>query len=259
MEDTRIITLDEKNLYRYPLCIYKNTKKDEYRAKADWMIKELKNGLRYKVLEHATKGIVGTIEYIPGEYAWRSVECKDFMFVHCIFIEKKELRNQGLGSVLIKECIDDAKSQGLKGAAIVTRKSSWMAGSKLFLKNGFKLADTHPKDFELLVYVFDDVEMPRFSIPSKKNSPYMGKGLYIIYSDQCPYVRKFLNDIPPTLEEYEIKPRIIKIEESKQIRELANPYGTFTIIYDGKILEDHPISNTRFKNILKNSVLNRDD
>lgn len=259
MEGTRIISLNKYNIYDHPLCIYKDTKRDEYRSKAGWIESQLEKGLRYKLLVARDKGSIGTIEYIPGYDAWRPVDCKEYMFIHCIFIEKKQDRNRGLGWSLVKDCIEDARDSGMKGVAVVTRKSSWMAGNELFIKNGFEIADSYPKDFELLAFRFKDIDLPSFRKDREKYPSNMKNGLYIIYSEQCPYVKKFLNDVPPTLKEFNIRPEMIRIESSDEAQKLANPYGTFTIIYNGNILEDHPISNTRFRNILKKSVLRDGD
>jgi hypothetical protein len=45
--------------------------------------------------------------------------------------------------------------------------------------------------------------------------------------------------------------QFVEFKKSEQARESPCPFGTFCLIYNGKIIADHPISRTRFKNIMK--------
>jgi len=51
----------------------------------------------------------------------------------------------------LDECLKDAKREKMNGVAVVTRKGSFMAGNKLFVKKNFEIVDKAPPDFELLV------------------------------------------------------------------------------------------------------------
>ena len=78
-------------------------------------------------------GTQGLIEYIPGEYCWRPVDAKGYMFIHCIFSGfKRVYKGKGYGSLLIDECINDAKKQGMLGVAVVTREGGFMADERIF-------------------------------------------------------------------------------------------------------------------------------
>jgi len=92
------------------------------------------------------------IEYIPGEYCWRPVEAGGYLFIHCIFVGfKREYKGKGYASLLVDDCVLDAKKDNKLGVAVITRKGSFMAVKELFIKNGFEAIDTAPPDFELLV------------------------------------------------------------------------------------------------------------
>lgn len=130
--EIKIIELTQDNIYDHVLCGYKDPTRESFKKKADWLKKRFAEGLRYKVLYSENEGSFGNIEYIPGEYAWRPVQAKNFMFIQCISIEKKKFREQGLGWILVQSCIDDARENGMDGVAIVTRKGSWMASPELF-------------------------------------------------------------------------------------------------------------------------------
>lgn len=76
-------------------------------------------------------------------------------------------------------------------------------------------------------------------------------GLTILWSDQCPYIAKSINEIRETIKErYGINANIVKIKDHKQAQEAPSPYAIFSLIYDGELLAFHPISNKRFMNIM---------
>jgi hypothetical protein len=54
-----------------------------------------------------------------------------------------------------------------------------------------------------------------------------------------------------TAEKLNLKPRLIDLNDAESAQQSPCAFGTFCIIYKGKILSYHPISNTRFENIMK--------
>jgi hypothetical protein len=52
-------------------------------------------------------------------------------------------------------------------------------------------------------------------------------------------------------EEAGINLNVKKITTSKEARHGPSGFGVFALLRDGKLLEDHYISETRFRNILK--------
>lgn len=90
----------------------------------------------------------------------------------------------------------------------------------------------------------------------EENAKKFGDGLVILYSDQCPYISKFLEDMKDSGIEksFGIKAKLIEMENASQAQQSPSPYGIFTILYNGKVLTTNPISNTRFKNILNKEV-----
>jgi len=251
MNDIKLIEATAENLQEFGMCGYKNPKVEGFQRKIRWTQERMKEGMKYKVLVSEAKGTVGAIEYIPGEYAWRPVNAKNFMFIHCLFIVPKNIKGKGFGQMLLDSCIEDAKAKDMNGVAIVTRKGTWMASNTLFLKNGFEIVDSAKSDFQLLCKSFKDVDKkPSFS-ESLKNETKFNKGLVIVSSDQCPYTTKAINEISETaINEYKIKPTIIELKSYKEAQNSPCAFGTFCILYDGKIVAENPISNTRFKNIM---------
>ena len=82
----------------------------------------------------------GFIEYIPGEFAWRAVDAKGYMFIHCLWVVGKS-KGKGFGEILLNECIEDAKKQKMNGVAVLVSDDNWMANKKIFLKNGFEIVE----------------------------------------------------------------------------------------------------------------------
>jgi hypothetical protein len=249
--DISIINLTPENISDYGVCGYKDLNKHvELRRKIDWFKQYYPKGLRIKAVMSKTGGYQGMLEYIPGKYAHRPVAAQDYMFIHCIFVGfKGPFKGKGLGSALIDQCIAEAKDVGLRGVAVVTRKGPFMAKKDVFLKKGFTVVDTAEPDFELLALKFDaSVADPKFTIPPVKGYP---DGLTVIRSPQCPYSEKNVNEILETAKKMGIKSNLVDLETSQVAQNSPCAFGTFCIIYNGKIISYHPISNTRFENIIK--------
>lgn len=193
------------------------------------------------------------LEYIPGKYAHRPVDAEGYMFIHCIFVGfKNEFKGKGYASSLIEECIKDAKEANMQGVAVVTRNGSFMAKEDIFLKKGFVLVDEAKPDFELLVLKFNPgAADPKFKIMSVEMEKY-AEGLTIIRSAQCPYSVKNVDAILKTArDKLKIKANLIDLESSDEAQHVPCAFGTFCIIYNGRVISHHPISNTRFENIMK--------
>jgi hypothetical protein len=76
------------------------------------------------------------------------------------------------------------------------------------------------------------------------------KGLTILAADQCPLVTKCAEDISQASRALGLKTKVVRIRSAKQSRELPTPFGVFSIIYDGRLIVERPVSATRFKNIM---------
>lgn len=251
MNDLQIVDTNATSIQNFGFCGYKNIKQEGYRRKLDWLKQRFTEGMKFKVLHSDSSGAAGFIEYVPGEYAWRAVEAKDYMVIHCIANFYRQYREKGYGTLLIEESIADAHKENLSGVAVVTRKGTWMAGKELFLRNGFEVVDTAPPDFELLAKKFANTPSPGFPRDWTKRLSQYGLGLTIIQSDQCPYTAKAVNEISATAEEeYNMKPEIVALKNSREAQDTPSVFAIFGIVYNGKLVADHPISNTRFKNIM---------
>jgi ribosomal protein S18 acetylase RimI-like enzyme len=258
MRYIKIIDLNPKNIADYGVCGYKDVKKHlELRKKIEWFNEYYSKGLRIKIIISKKGGYQGMLEYIPGEYAHRPVNAIGYIFIHCIFVGfKKEFKGKGFASLLIDECIKYAKKNKKLGVAVVTRKGPFMANKDLFIKLGFHVVDSVKPDFDLLVKKFDEYSKnPEFRPGLTDNLKKYKNGLYVIRSPQCPYTEKNVKAILKSAEnKFNLKPNLIDVYDSKAVQEIPCPFGSFCIIYNGEILSYHPISNTRFENIMKKRI-----
>lgn len=256
MNHVEIIDTNPDNICKYGFCGYKNIKQEGYKRKIEWLKKRFSEGMKFKVLYSAKDGSVGFIEYIPGKYTWRAVEASGYMVIHCIVIMKCEYKGKGYGTLLLEESLKDAKKENMHGVAVITRKGTWMAGKELFIKDGFEVVDKAPPNFELLVKKFTkNVPLPKFKGDWEKRLSKYSKGLTIIRSDQCPYIAKSVKEISETAQmKYGIKAKIIELKNCKDAQNAPSVFAIFGIVYDGKLLADHPISKTRFLNIMNKEL-----
>lgn len=250
MSDTSIIDMTMDNIAQYGVCGYKSTKKPGLPEKMKWLRDRFAEGLRIKTLYSEKDGTQGMIEYVPGKYCWRPVDAEGYMFIHCLFVGfRKAYKNRGFASQLVAECEKEAKRKRLKGVAVVTREGSFMVGKALFLKNGYERTDSAEPDFDLLVKKFN----AKSRDPSFRNNHHRyRKGVTIIRSDQCPYTIKNVTEICETAEkEFGLTVRVVNLKSYRDAQRSPCPFGSFCLIYNGDIVSYHPISKTRFVNIMK--------
>ncbi|MBL7110898.1 MAG: YoaP domain-containing protein [Bacteroidales bacterium] len=251
MEELKIIRTNENNIHEFGICAYKDMKQPGYKNKVEWLKKRFKEGLRYNVLYHEKDGVVGNIEYVPGEYAWRPVDARGYFYIHCLIIFPKKYKGIGWGRKLLDDCIEDARKSGANGVAVTTRKRGWMVGKELFVRNGFTVTDKAEPDYELMTLKLSDAPDPVFKKDLEKMRHKYSDGMYIFSSDQCPYTWKAIRDIGSVARSvYGIKPEVIQLNDHIEARYSPTVYGTFCIVYKGEVLADHVISATRFKNIM---------
>jgi hypothetical protein len=250
-QQSKIIEVTEENLNEHPQTVcFINPKHEFYDKKIAWLKDQFKNGLKIKLLYlQGEKRAVGFVEYVPGEYCWRAVNAKGYMFIHCLWTNGKKYQHQGWGARLLQEVETDAQDK--LGIAVVTSDNSFMANKDIFLKNGFTIVEECGKDQLLAKQLRTGLK------PSVKNwqsvlSKY--KSLTFVYSKQCPWVARFIEEVKPILKEKNIKPDIIELSNANEAQNGPSLYSVFNLIYNGKLLADRYISTTRFSNILKKEL-----
>jgi L-amino acid N-acyltransferase YncA len=249
MREYEIVDTNADNIGACGICGRKPGRTEGHRRKCDWLKKRYAEGLRFKVLRSREFGDIGVIEYAPGGHAWRPVEAEGYLVIHCLMVNHKH-KGKGLGAVLLDDCLRDAKKSQCRGVAVVTSSDSLMAGSGLFTKAGFVSVDSIPP-YELLVRKFKATAPdPRFIVDRERVLKRYMKGLTILAADQCPMVSKWVEDILQAARALGLRPEVVRIRSAKASRELPTPYGVFSIIYQGRLIVERPVSATRFTNIM---------
>ena len=131
-----------------------------------------------------------------------------------------------------------------------------ISNSGIFIKNGFQVVDSVKPDFELLIKKFDfKSKNPEFKSNMMDNLNKYRKGLFVIRSPQCPYTEKNVNAILDTAQKkFNLKPTLVELKNSNDVQDNPCAFGSFCIIFDGEIISHHPISNTRFENIMNKKI-----
>jgi len=250
VSDYKIVDTNADNIDGCSLCGNKSANNLGYRRKTDWLKKRYAEGLRYKVLRSREFGDIGMIEYALGSHAWRPVQAEGYLVIHCLMVNGKH-KGKGLGTLLLDSCLRDAKKSKCLGVAVVTSSDSFMAGSELFIKAGFVPVDRIPP-YELLVKKLKKTAPePRFIVERERLSKRYRKGLAILAADQCPYVSKSAERIAEASRRLGLKPKVVRVGSARASRELPTPYGVFSVLYNGKLIAERPISATRFMNIMR--------
>jgi hypothetical protein len=254
MANYKIISVDSSNVKQFGFFCVKNKKHPGYVAKMSWLQRRFDVGMRIKLILTAEGKQAGFLEYIPGEYTWRVVNAPGYLVIHCIWVASKKFPYKGMAAALLKHCLKDAKASGRAGVAVVTSDDSWMASKEVFVKNGFEQVDGAAPHFQLLAKRTNDGPYPAF--PRNWNERLKRfRGLQLIYTNQCPYIAKAVRELPPVAEMYGIRLNLVELDNAAEAREkMPSPYGVFSLVYNGRLLVDHPISATRFTNILEKDL-----
>jgi GNAT superfamily N-acetyltransferase len=249
MREHEIIDTNAENIDGCSFCGYKDANNLGHRRKTDWLKGRYAEGLRFKVLRSRRFGDIGMIEYAPGDHAWRPVEAEGYLVIHCLMVNGKH-KGKGLGTLLLDSCLRDAKKSRCRGVAVVTSSDSFMARSDFFIKAGFVLVEGSPP-YQLLVKKLKRAAPdPRFIVQRERLLKRHKKGLTILAADQCPMVPKCVAEIAEMSRALGLEPKVVRVRSAKASRDLPTPYGMFSILYDGKLIAERPVSAKRFSSIM---------
>jgi len=250
-----LVRVNAENFLQYPEVVcFINPKHPAFQHKIEWLKNRFAEGLRINLIYvEGQKRAAGYLEYVPGEFAWRAVSAKGYMFIHCLYVYPNNIKGKGLGSMLLEDCMRDARNNGKHGLAVVTSNKAFMAMSSVFLKNGFTLVDNDLQGNELLVKRFDNAPIPFFNDWKAKLAEIAG--LQILYSRQCPWVARLIDEIMESGIAEKPGIKISELQTAGEAQQAPSVYAVFNFIRDGRILSDRYISFTRFNNILKKERL----
>jgi len=246
------IDISPENVTEHGFFCVKNTKSKEFELKKEWFEKSYNEGFRIKIMLNEAGKQIGYIEFVPAEYAWRPIEAADYMFIQCLFMYSNKDKNIGNGSLLVNAVEEEAKKLNLKGFCTMTSKGTFMADKRLFEKNGFIQVDKLER-YELMSKKFNEnAADPKLIDWTKYRDKY--QGWHLLYANQCPWHSKSVSALHEVAKEFKTNLNIKKITSSLEAKEAPSGFGTFSLLHNGKLLEDHYLSATRFRNIIQKEL-----
>ena len=248
----KLVSVTPENAIKETLYCIKDRKRQGFKDKVQWYEKRYREGLRIKILKNEADKMIGFMEYVPAKYAWRPIDADNYMFIHCTYIYSKKERNKGYGSLLIQDAENEAKVLGLDGLCVMTSTGGWLANKTLFEKNGFQQIEAKDR-FELLAKTWNNsAGKPKFHDWTSQQGKY--KGWHLLYADQCPWSEKSVTAILNVAMDHGVDLKVSKIETVKEAKMAPSGFGVFNLLHDGRLLDDHYLSATRFRNILKKEL-----
>ncbi|MBI5060237.1 GNAT family N-acetyltransferase [candidate division KSB1 bacterium] len=247
-----VVDLTLENIPELGLFCVTNPKHEGYQAKLKWLEQRFAEGLKLKLVVPAGGGKpLGFIEYVPGEFAWRAVAASDYLFIHCIWVYPRIHLGKGYGSLLVKTCIEDARARNRAGVAVIAGDTPWLPDRRLFQKNGFALVETS-EHYELWALALKHAKPPR--ILDWKSARDQTGALTLACANQCPYSAKAMLDLRATAESTGAALRVKELKSAAAAQAAPSGYGVFSLTCEGRLLADHYISGTRFRNILRQGL-----
>jgi len=183
MQQPRLEKVGSGNLAECGIGCLTSPKNQGYRPKVEWLEERFAEGLRFLLFRDEEGRPLAFLEYVTGEYAWRPVDARGWLFVHCLWVYPRGQKVGGLGGRLIQACVEEAGKVGSRGVAAMVSDGVWMSGKQVFLKQGFRQIAEVDR-FQLLVYRLQEGPEPSFRDISGNLAGY--RGLHVIYSAQCP-------------------------------------------------------------------------
>ena len=173
------------------------------------------------------------------------------MYIDCLWVSG-QFKGHGYSNLLLDACIRDSKAQGKKGLVILSskKKMGFLSDPKYMGYKGFQTADTAEPYFELMYLPFEEgAPLPCFrdSVRGHEDLP---EGFVLYYTNQCPFTAKYV----PLLEEMAKSRNAVFQSVQLQTREEAqnapSPFTTFSLFYDGQLVNHEILSEKKFDKIL---------
>jgi len=252
MQEFSIITVNPDNILQEKLFCVKDITNPGFKKKQEWFLDRFKEGLRLKMIKDSTGKPIAFIEYIPSQSAWRPLEANNYLFVQCMFVYSNKDKMHGVGSRLLAECEIDARENKFYGVCSMTSDGSWISDKRLFLKNGYHETGKRGR-FELLVKKMDhSAPDPVLLDWELQQSKY--QGWHIVYANQCPWHEKAVNALLMVAKELNFELTVTRLKSSEEARNAPSGFGVFSLLHNGRLLEDHYISETRFRSIARKEL-----
>jgi GNAT superfamily N-acetyltransferase len=240
------------NLFECGIGCLVDRKHPGFQSKVEWLQPCFSEGLRFLLFRDGEGKPLGFLEYVPGEHAWRPVDAKGWLFVHCLWVYPRGQKIGGLGSRLIQACLEEARLTSAIGVAAMVSDGPWMAGKEIFCRNDFRVVEAADR-FQLVTHHLRDGPEPHFRDISGNLAQY--RGLHVVYCAQCPMLSKSVIDLSQMAIEHGLKLNVTVLKNASEAQNAPSYSGTFSLVWNGRLLSDHYVSKGRFKNLLQQEIL----
>lgn len=254
------IALTPENLEQEHICCAMADKKSlaGVTAKKAWLACRMAEGLKFIKLDERGKVF---IEYGPAEKAWVPLDqerVEGYIFVNCFWVSGS-FKGKGYGKALLAQCEADAREQGKKGVIFTVgrKKLPYLTDKKFLEKQGYRVCDTTPTGFELVVNKFEtSAPDPKFAVSAhtgKLTDPDSHTGIDIFYTAQCPFTVPYIGLIASAVEKANsegVAVRIRPIDSAEKAQQHAVPVTTYSVFVDGLFRTHEILTEAKLNKIL---------
>ena len=169
------------------------------------------------------------------------------MYINCFSVHGK-LKHYGLSVELLKLCIDESMAQLKRGLCILTASSptGFLPQQKFIKYKDFELCDETDTGIQLWYLPFyHQGEKPHFK-ECAKHPEINEKGFVLYYSDQCPFMAKYVPILQETATRNSIPLKTIHIIDKETAQNAPTPITNFSLFYNGKYIPRVVLSEKKF-------------
>lgn len=244
-----IVTVTETNVEAKGLfCVTRSHNPSGWQAKREWLSARFAEGLQMRLLGGGERGF---IEFMPGAKSWRAIDgAEDFVVIHCLWVVGAS-RGQGHARALLQNAEAWARDQGYRGIAALTSHGSWLIAPGILEHLGYSEVEKAEGGFELTAKTFRGGPLPRLSGGWRAKAEACGPGLCVLRSAQCPHLENAADHARRAAEKRGVRFNDVLIESADEVRARApTPYGTFALVYNGKLISSHFMPEDRILPLL---------
>ena len=246
-----LIQITPENLETEHICCAISNERDcQVQAKKAWLAKRLEEGLVFLKGDVRWKCF---IEYIPAEHAWAPIEAEGYMYIDCLWVSG-QFKGHGYSSLLLDECIRDAKEKGRRGLAVLSseKKLGYLSDPKYLKYKGFQTTDAAGPHFRLMALPFEgQTELPRFSPRLQQAAAQVPKtGLVLYYTSQCPFTAKYVPLLEAICRDRNVPIQTFHITTTEQAQNAPCPYTAFSLYWNGGVVTHEIPSEKKFEKLL---------
>lgn len=199
------------------------------------------------------KGKVFT-DYCPVEVSLLPVHAEGYMAINCFWVSGQYAKH-GYGKALIEQCIEDCRNNQSQGIVAICgdKKRPFLSDKKFYQRFGFEVCDTAPPYFELLVYKLNpDAPTPQFFTQVKGIPTVDEPGVFIYYSEQCPFTDYYVNVLfKASAEKHGVPFRSQKLTDRDDIQRLPVAHNIHSVFLDGKFISHEIMGPAKIDKLLQ--------